>query len=107
MDQGRLAHRSKKHDSAALIIRRVADGNLFGRSLEDTALSRLKRFAAVLAFLLIFIQLITSSAFAQDSVSLEHPATIRGTVISRVSRSVALWLASPASWIIPTSNREL
>jgi hypothetical protein len=49
--------------------------------------SRLIHCAAALAFLLPFNHVVASGAFAQDQESVEHPATVRGTVINRITRA--------------------
>ena len=46
-------------------------------------MTRLNVYAAALAFLLLLSQFVASGAFAQES--LEHPTTIRGTVINRLT----------------------
>jgi hypothetical protein len=74
------------HDRAALIIRRAVYGDPLDQSLEHAPVSRLKHYAAALAFLLTFSHVVASGALAQNRESLEHPATIRGTVINRITR---------------------
>lgn len=50
-------------------------------------MSRLIHCAAALAFLLPFNHVVASGAFAQDQESVEHTATVRGTVINRITRA--------------------
>ncbi len=74
------------HDRAALIIRRAVYGDRLDTSLEQAAVSRLNYYAAALAFLLTFSHVVASGASAQNGESLERPATVRGTVINRITR---------------------
>ena len=86
MDQVRPVRSSKKPNRPALIIWRAVDVDPLDRSLEVDALSWLNYYAAALAFLLLLSQFVAPGAFAQDRESLEHPTTIRGTVINRITR---------------------
>ena len=72
------------HDQAASIIRRAANRNALDRNLMRKAVRGLNPYAAALAFLLPFSQFVAPGALAQEF--LEHPSTIRGTVINRMTR---------------------
>src|ERR1700676_989788 len=86
MSQVRAERSSKMHGRRALTIKCAVYGNPLGRSLEHTAVSRMHHKAVALAFLLLLSQFVARGAFAQDRESLEHPTTIRGTVINRMPR---------------------
>jgi hypothetical protein len=83
MQQVRPSHCSKTHGRPALIIKNAIYGNFLDRSLTHTAVPRLIYYGAALAFRLTFSLVVASSAIAQDR---EHPVTIRGTVINRITR---------------------
>src|SRR5258708_33974521 len=86
MSQIRAERCSKMHGRRTLTIRCAVYGNPLGRSLEHTAVSRINHKAVALAFLLLLSHSVAPGAFAQDRESLEHPTTIRGTVINRMTR---------------------
>src|SRR5580692_9733418 len=87
MDQVRPVRSLKKPNRQALIKWRAVDVDPLDRSLEVAAVSWLNLYAAALAFLLLVSQSVAPGAFAQDRESLEHPTTIRGTVINRITRA--------------------
>jgi hypothetical protein len=86
MDQVRPVRSLKKPNRQALIKWRAVDVDPLDRSLELAAVCQLNHYAAALAFLLLVSQSVAPGAFAQDRESLEHPTTIRGTVINRITR---------------------
>src|SRR5579864_9064803 len=84
MSQVRPARCTEMHDQAASILRRAANRNPLDRNCMPTALWGLNHYAAALALLLPGSQFVPPGAFAQES--LDHPSTIRGTVINRMTR---------------------
>ena len=74
------------HDRPPLMIWHAVYGDPLDRSLELAAVSRLNHYAGGLAFLLLLSHFVAPGGFAQDRESLEHPTSIRGTVINRITR---------------------
>src|ERR1700692_3333336 len=85
MDQVRPVRSSKMHDRAPLILRRCPYEYLIDRSLARNSVCRLNHYAAALALFLLLSLFFAPGAFAQERESREHPTTIRGTVINRIT----------------------
>src|SRR5579863_593389 len=83
MNEVGLLQRLETHNRPAWIIRGAVIRNSLEPRPSRDPVSRLNVYGAALAFLLTIGQVGGSSSFAQDG---ERPATIRGTVINRITR---------------------